>query len=175
MKVKIKKLHENAVIPSYGKAGDAGINLTSVSLEIDENGILTYDTGLAFEIPEGHYGMVALRSSVYKTDLMLTNHLGIVDSGYRGSVKFKFALTQQIIDFAREDADFDERLKKGQALFFPDERSAHWKIPHVAEVYKVGDRIGQMIIMKYPTIEFEEVDDLSETERGHGSYGHTGK
>ena len=43
------------------------------------------------------------------------------------------------------------------------------------EVYQVGDRIGQIIIMPYPQIEFEEVDELSETERGEGGYGSSGK
>ena len=42
-------------------------------------------------------------------------------------------------------------------------------------VYNVGDRIAQIIIMPYPEIEFFEVDDLSETERGEGGHGSTGK
>jgi len=43
------------------------------------------------------------------------------------------------------------------------------------KIYEVGDRVAQGIILAYPTIEFEEAEELSETERGHGSYGHTGK
>ena len=43
------------------------------------------------------------------------------------------------------------------------------------EVYQIGDRIGQLIILPYPTIEFEEADELSETERGINGYGSTGK
>jgi len=175
MKVKIKKLHPDTVIPKYSKPGDAGMDLVAVNLEISKEGILTYDTGLSFEIPEGYFGMVTLRSSVYKTDLTLTNHVGIIDSQYRGSVMFKFALSQNLIDFAYEEETFQERLKEGEALFYGSEYSAHWKVPHVAEVYKVGDRIGQLIIMPYPHIEFEEVDELSETERGTGGYGSTGK
>jgi dUTP pyrophosphatase len=41
--------------------------------------------------------------------------------------------------------------------------------------YEIGDRIGQIVIIKYPTIEFVESEELSETERGAGGYGHTGK
>lgn len=174
MKVKIKRNHPNAVVPKYATDGDCGLDLTAVLVDIDDNGVITYDTGLCFEIPKGYFGMVALRSSVYKTDLMLTNHIGIIDSGYRGSVKFKFVLSQSLIDFALNEEDFKERFDKGEALFYPNEYAAHWKIPHVAEVYKMGDRIGQLIIMPYPQIEFEEVDELSETERGSGGYGHTG-
>jgi dUTP pyrophosphatase len=43
------------------------------------------------------------------------------------------------------------------------------------EPYNVKERIGQLIIMPYPTIEFEEVEELSTTERGEGGYGSTGK
>ena len=41
--------------------------------------------------------------------------------------------------------------------------------------YKIGDRFAQMIILPYPQIEFEEVEELSKTERGIGGYGSTGK
>ena len=44
----------------------------------------------------------------------------------------------------------------------------------VGEEYKIGDRIGQIIILPHPQIEFEEAEELSETERGNGGYGSTG-
>ena len=56
MKVKIKKTHKDAVIPSYAKEGDAGMDLTAVSREIDNDGNICYDIGLSFEIPEGYMG-----------------------------------------------------------------------------------------------------------------------
>jgi dUTP pyrophosphatase len=40
--------------------------------------------------------------------------------------------------------------------------------------YKIGDRIGQLVIIPYPTIELEEVDQLSESERGEGGFGSSG-
>ena len=67
MKVKIKKLHEDAVIPSYSKAGDAGMDLYSVQREHDKHGNCVYYTGLAVEIPEGHVGLLYPRSSISKT------------------------------------------------------------------------------------------------------------
>jgi dUTP pyrophosphatase len=90
MVVKIKKLVENAVIPAYSKKGDAGLDLTAVSKTIDENSNIVYGTGLAVEIPEGFVGLLFPRSSNSKTDLYLTNHVGVVDSGYRGEIMFKF-------------------------------------------------------------------------------------
>lgn len=143
MEVKIKKLHKDAVIPKYAKPGDAGMDLTSVSMKIDEYGNICYGTGLAFEIPEGYVGLVFPRSSNCKKGVILTNCVGVIDSGYRGEVSFKF------------------------------KEIALGNFSKVA--YKVGDRIGQIIIMPYPQIDFVEVDELSETERGTGGYGSSGE
>lgn len=140
MKVKIKKLVENAIIPNYAKNGDAGMDLTATSKTYDELGNVVYGTGLAMEIPKGYVGLVFPRSSICKTDLILTNSVGVIDSGYRGEIMAKFAYVSM-------------QNKK----------------------YDVGDRIAQIIILPYPTIEFEEVDKLSETERGEGGYGSSGK
>lgn len=145
MKVKIKKLDSKAVIPKYSKPGDAGMDLVAVDKYIDEYGNLVYKTGLSFEIPVGYVGLIFPRSSNAKTDLLLTNSVGVIDSGYRGEVMFKFSIYERI-------------LKKNE--FKP---------------YQIGDRIGQLIIIPYPQIEFEEVDELSETERATGGYGSTGK
>ena len=90
MQVKVKKLSENAVVPMYGKPGDAGQDLVCVSRHFDADGNAVYGTGLAFEIPEGYVGLIFPRSSNAKKDLMLTNSVGVVDSGYRGEVMFKF-------------------------------------------------------------------------------------
>jgi dUTP pyrophosphatase len=95
LQVKIKKTHTEAVTPKYAKPGDAGMDLTAVSLEVLENGNHVYDTGLAFEIPVGYVGLVFPRSSVSKKDLLLTNSVGVIDSGYRGSVKAVFIPTDQ--------------------------------------------------------------------------------
>ena len=152
MKVRIKKLNENAVIPKYAKHGDAGLDLTATSMYFDEYGNICYGTGLAFEIPEGYVGLIFPRSSICKEQLLLSNAVGVIDSGYRGEVSFKF--------------------KPSMAL---DEGRA-WAIAFREQYfYRVGDRIGQMIIMPYPSIEFEEVQELSKTERDTGGYGSTGE
>lgn len=86
MQVKIKKLHENAVIPQYAKKGDAGLDLTATSLAIQGYNYV-YGTGLAVEIPEGHVGLLFPRSSISKTGMWQTNSVGVIDSGYRGEIK----------------------------------------------------------------------------------------
>lgn len=147
MEVKIKKLNENAVIPRYAKDGDAGMDLTATSKYYDEYGNVCYGTGLAFEIPDGYVGLVFPRSSLCKKDLSLSNSVGVIDSGYRGEVSFKFKRT----------------LIAGGRTPYP---------PH--EEYEIGERIGQIIVLPFPKIEFIESAELSETERGTGGYGSTG-
>ena len=138
MKVKIKKLHSDAVIPKYAKKGDAGMDLTAVDVMAD-GGTITYKTGIAIEIPPWHVGLLFPRSSVYKTGQTLTNCVGVIDSGYRGEIMMKYTLS-----------------------------------PYQRE-YEIGDRVGQIIIMPHPRIDFEEVDELTATERGTGGYGSTGR
>lgn len=171
MKVKIKKLHPDAVIPAYAKPGDAGMDLTAVSIKIDEYGNICYGTGLAFEIPEGYVGLVFPRSSNCKKGVILTNCVGVIDSGYRGEVSFKFRpldlKATELLDYETKRRWYSE-LEANDNLYglsYPGNNST----------FKVGDRIGQIIIMPYPQIEFEEVEELSETERGAKGYGSTGK
>ena len=141
MKVKIKKLHTNAVIPKYAKPGDAGMDLTAVSVDFGDWNYLTYHTGLAIEIPEGYVGLLFPRSSVYKTGQQLSNSVGVIDSGYRGEIMMKF--TRDL------DSLYDN-------------------------AYKPGDRIGQIMILPYPQVEFEEVNHLNTSERSDGGFGSTG-
>ena len=89
MKVKIKKLVENAVIPKYAKPGDAGMDLTAISKVYDEFGNTVYGTGLSIEIPENHVGLLFPRSSIANNVKVLTNSVGVLDSGYRCEIIFK--------------------------------------------------------------------------------------
>lgn len=86
LEVKIKKTDNNAVIPTYAKPGDAGLDLTVVSKEEVDSEHIKYDFGLAFEIPQGYVGYIFPRSSCYKQRQVLSNCVGVIDSGYRGSV-----------------------------------------------------------------------------------------
>lgn len=166
MKVKIKKLLENAVIPTYAKDGDAGLDLTATSIKYDEQGNIVYGTGLAFEIPKGYVGLVFPRSSNSKTNLFLTNSVGVIDSGYRGEVTLKFKSSIR---------SYNPFTFWWYRIVRKNYKKALRLDNNTAGSYEIGDRVGQLIIMKYPTIEFEEVDKLSETERGTGGYGSSGK
>lgn len=148
LNVKIKKLHENATTPSYAQDADAGMDLVATSKSYDDHGNVVYGTGLAFEVPHGYVGLLFPRSSNAKKDLILSNSVGVLDSGYRGEVVFKFKPSDW---YNRDDASC------------------------TAPQYEIGDRIGQIIIMPYPKVNFIEVDELSDSERGQGGFGSTGK
>ena len=139
--VKVKKLDSNAVIPSYSKVGDAGMDLT-ITREIENTSFsVSYGFGIAMEIPKGFVGLVFPRSSVRNQDLILSNCVGVIDSGYRGELQATFKKTNGL-----------DSIK-----------------------YKVGERGAQIIILPYPTIYMTEVPELSDTDRGTGGFGSTGK
>ena len=143
MRIRIKKLNPEAVVPRYAHFGDAAVDLVAARKWEDDHGNLCYGTGLAMEIPESHVGLLFPRSSISKTNLRLCNSVGVIDSGYRGEIIFKFGWV--------ESSSVD------------------------AQVYDKGDRIGQIMIMPYPKIEFVESNELSVSERGTGGFGSTGQ
>jgi len=139
LKIRLKKLNQNAVTPSYSKDGDAGMDLTSVTIISNTTNQVVYGTGICLEIPRDYVGLVFSRSSIRKYDLQLSNSVGVIDSGYRGEIQLTFN-----------------------------------KINNKEHIYSIGDRIGQIIIIPYPYINFIESDDLTITERGDGGFGSSG-
>ena len=86
MKIKIKKLHPNAVTPFYATEGSAAMDLTAVSSEYIDTEHIKYNFGLAFQIPKGKVGLIFPRSSCYKQKQLLSNCVGVIDSDYRGEI-----------------------------------------------------------------------------------------
>lgn len=145
MIVPFKKLSPKAITPTYAKEGDAGLDISAVTYMINkEHNFIEYHTGLAFEIPKGYVGLLFPRSSVSKTDLRLANCVGVVDSGYRGEITFRYKFVKD---------SYFASLKR----------------------FEEGDRIGQLVIIPYPEIELTEKEELTDSERGTGGYGSTGK
>lgn len=142
--VNIKKLNEEALIPTYSKSGDAGLDLTATSISATHE-FIEYGTGLAIEIPQGYVGLLFPRSSISKYDLLQCNSVGVIDSNYRGEIKIRFKKTKDL-----KSPLFDEKL------------------------YNMGDRIGQLIILPYPQIELVEVQELGDTNRGQNGFGSSG-
>ena len=140
LQIRFKKCHPAAVMPKRATDGAAGFDLTAVTCRYGDNGKVFYDTGIAVEIPDGYVGLVFQRSSVYKTGLMLSCCVGVIDSDFRSSISMIFNV--------------------GYGGCSP---------------YKAGDRIGQIVFVPVPAFELVESDELSETARGMGGYGSTGK
>ena len=163
MKVNFKKLIPGAQAPKFGKPGDAGADLVAISMEDIDGEQVVYGTGIAVEIPEGMVGLVFPRSSIRDKEIMLSNSVGVIDSGYRGEIMATFNIRMDNI--IAQEIDMAENVEElSEALF---------DIPY--DIYQVGDRIAQLVIVPVPLIQYKEVDELSETERGEGGHGSTGK
>jgi dUTP pyrophosphatase len=170
MKVKIKRLVEEAVLPRYMRQDDSGMDLVAVSKHFDEKGNVVYGTGLAFEIPVGYVGLLFPRSSNADKDLVLSNSVGVIDPGYRGEVKLKFKPSGYFACVPTDDSEGNISDTFDFVCFGKEDEE---DTDNVA-VYSIGDRIGQIIIIERPLIEWEEVVELSmNTERGTGGYGST--
>lgn len=145
MQIKFKKLHSNAIIPSYAHPGeDAGLDMTCTEIDYSHEKYMGFKTGIAVEIPQGYVGLLFPRSSNCKQDLLLTNSVGVIDSGYRGEIEFRYK-------------------KIGNPYY------------QAFEYYKIGDKVGQLIILPYPIIEPIESNELSESVRNTAGYGSTGR
>jgi dUTP pyrophosphatase len=153
VKLKFKKLDKRAVIPSYAHVGDIGMDVTAIDLEYDNaHDVYIYHTGLACEMERGYALLCMARSSNTKTESYLPNGVGLVDPAtYRGEIQFRYKNRDKLIP-----RDITE-------------------IALANAPYQVGDRIGQFVVVQVPEIEIEETDTLSETERGTGGFGSTGK
>ncbi|WP_277268309.1 dUTP diphosphatase [Pantoea septica] len=150
----VKKLCAEAQLPIYGSEGAARFDLFALDVEdIREHArTVVFTTGLAFEIPPGWEMVIVGRSGLgFKHNIRLANCEGVIDSDYRGEVKV--ALT------ADHEPGF-AALKHLAAL-----------VQHVSP----GEhRIAQGKLQEACRVRFNEVSELSETQRGAGGFGHTG-
>lgn len=147
--VKLKKLHPDAQVPAKGTASAACFDLYSTETIILESrgGRVKVPTGIALEIPDGFCGRVYSRSSSFLKGLDIGSL--VIDSDYRG----------EVFVMAGYDAGNCE-LERGR--------------PETYVIHK-GDRVAQLKIERLEPTAFEEVEELSETARGAGGYGSTGR
>ena len=142
--INIKKLNENAVIPTYGSEFSAGADLYALTDEpivIAPRETVLVHTGVAMEIPTGYVGLVFARSGLAtKRALAPANKVGVIDSDYRGEIMVAL--------------------------------HNHGSEPKTVEN---GERIAQIVLVPYISADFNEVDELSDTVRGEGGFGSTGR
>ena len=144
MIVKVKKLDDRAILPTYGSACAAGADLYALvngeSLTIAAGETVLVSTGLSVEIPEGYVGLIYARSGLAtKKGLAPANKVGVIDSDYRGEVKV---------------ALFNQSGKE--------------------QTVAAGERVAQLVIAPYLAVEYQEAEELSDTARGAGGFGSTG-
>ena len=155
-KLKVKRIHPDAVLPKRAKEGDAAYDLVAINdgeIKIDERNKLLYieyDTGIAIEVPEGYHTEIDARSSVTNYDLILKNCIGWVDGGYKGHLILRYWITT-----------FDGNINE-------------YIIRRKCKLYKKGDRIAQLKIHKTIIFPVIEVEELSKTDRAEGGFGSTG-
>lgn len=144
MKVRLKKLNENAIIPTYGSEFSAGADLYACidnDIVIKPGETAFIPTGLAMELCEGYVALIYARSGLAcKRGLAPANKVGVIDCDYRGEIKVAL----------------HNHSDKAQAV-------------------GVGERIAQMVVTPYIKCDFEEADELSDTVRGEGGFGSTGR
>ena len=143
MNINVKKLNEDAIIPTRGSEYAAGYDLyANISSEVVIEPFETakIGTGISAEIADGYFGAVFARSGLAtKQGLRPANCVGVIDSDYRG----------EIIVCLRNDSAVSRHISP-------------------------NDRIAQLVFLPYQTVEFIEVEDLSDTKRGDGGFGSTG-
>jgi dUTP pyrophosphatase len=156
MKILVKKLHDEAVLPSRANPTDAGYDIVALDDGIaDSQGYIQYRTGLSVAAEKGYHIEIFPRSSISKYDLILANSIGLVDNGYRGEILIRFKSVMCI----RHSSEFDQNYAT---------------CPYAFNKYRKGDKIAQLVIRKTEDAEFEFVDNLDATERNTGGFGSTG-
>lgn len=157
--VKIKLL-PGGIMPTKGTKGAAAWDCYAAEdVAVSAEPVLI-GLGFAIEIPEGYHAKIFPRSSIgYKTNLRQPNCCGIIDSDYRGEVK----------------AMYESRIEERVVTHSDAVLVGVHKCVGTSTVIKAGDRIAQMLIEKNEDFELVEADELSDTERGTGGFGSTGK
>lgn len=166
MKVNFKKLSPTAITPTKAHTTDAGFDLYA-----DEDVVLKYGetvaikTNIAIELPEGYVADVRPRSGL-TLNTGLRVHYGTVDSGFRDGIG--------IICENGSHIQNDENGKKRvyMAASGTLDHAAKWE-QEVILVQK-GSKIAQLVILPIPEITLQEVEELSDSERGVNGFGSTG-
>lgn len=172
-KIKINLTHPNAKMPARATTGSAGYDIHCVEDFLLRPGVPTLvKTGLQLELPPGYEAQVRPRSGLaLKHGITVLNSPGTIDSDYRGEVGV--VLLAHI-----SPRDIDVFVSERDSLMFDAARGLEVNLcdfiaqPHT---FKAGDKIAQLVIQRVPDVEFAEVAELGDTQRGDGGFGSTGR
>lgn len=152
-KVKLVKLDPKAKKPVYATASSNAADIFACldkSIALHPGEVALIPTGFSMEVPSGYGAYLLPRSGIgHKHGIVLGNLVGLIDTDYRGQV---------FVSLWNRNVPRAYPSPNDQAYF----------------VINPGDRIAQMCIIETPQFEFEWADELSETARCQGGFGHTG-
>ena len=152
VKVKVWRKDDTVKLPTYGKDGDACMDVYVHSIEFKDDGRIIYHTGLHFALPEDYEMEIRPRSSNTKTTAVMQNAPGTLDEGYRGEL--------MIVHRDMVNPTYNSHSYYGNSY------------------YGIGDRCAQILVRRRERIIWDEVSiqkELGDTERGEGGFGSTGK
>jgi dUTP pyrophosphatase len=148
LEIKVKKLDPKAVIPKYAKDGDAGLDLTAISKSFERH-------------KDGS------RIITYGTGLAIE-----IPKGYVGLIFPRSSISKTCLNLTNSvgviDSGYRGEIMAKFRIDSADRATA-------GSSYKEGERIMQLIVMPYPQVTLVEADELSDTERGEGGFGSSGK
>lgn len=156
MKVRFKKAVASAEKPRNAYSNDAGYDLYAVSDPVinPKKPYIEYDTGIIIEPQEGYHTHIFPRSSISDTDLVLANSVGVIDNGYRNTLKVRFKVIPRLTH----------------------DQNGNWVVENKNPIiYHKGDKIAQLLATPTTQMEFVEVEEVAESTRGTNGFGHTGK
>lgn len=149
--IEVKKLNENATVPTKAYESDAGWDLyASENAVVKAGDRAVIKTGISMSIPEGWAGLIWPRSglSVKKGIDVLA---GVIDSSYRGEIMVCLYNT------SNKYSDISEEYSSNDLYI------------------EAGDRIAQILFQQVPESRMIEVESLEETERNSGGFGSSGR
>ena len=157
MKVKFKRLHKNSKIPQRATELAGGWDVTVTEIIEESPDFVICKLGFALELPIGYKLTLVPRSSLTKTKWILQNSPGLGDADYTGEYQYRF-----------------RALPIGMNTYYGGEIISDSPSYEIFP-YEIGDRIGQVYLEEVIPIEWEEVEELSTTDRNTGGFGSTGK
>ena len=166
LKVNFKKLSPTAITPTKAHTTDAGFDLY-----VDEDVVLKYGetaaikTNIAIELPEGYVADVRPRSGL-TLNTGLRVHYGTVDSGYRDGI----GIICENGSHVQNDENNKNRIYKVASGTL--HHASIWEQEVI--IIKQGQKIAQLVILPIPEITLQEVNELSDSDRGVNGFGSTG-
>ncbi len=179
--MKLKVLENDGILNNPARKDDVGFDLIALDYPEITGSIyqgpyytsishITYDTEVRIE-PESEeelhnfHMMMYPRSSIIKTNLILANSVGVIDPGYRGSIKVCFKYISQ---------PEDSKIIEGPDMYGKKARGIVTSI-NPQKIYHEGDKIAQLVPTKIMHINTQKVKSIKNTDRGIGGFGSTGK